>query len=146
MLIEILLFIIFLICLFFTINALQSRGYFSSNGNVRVAAENIAYIILLMVSTLVVVMSTVTFITELLICRFKSFPVNDNYVTVYRGKLIRTIYVNGEKNSSLPVIFAFTNVLETRLPDGVKMTVTFGKTFIDVATVVFSNGKSTILL
>ena len=68
---------------------------------------------------------------------------NGHYITVYRGITENVVYVNGEEKCSKG-IFSFTYVLETKLPDGVKIGVTFARGAFLLAHITFSDNNPSV--
>lgn len=89
------------------------------------------------------IVTSVLFICDLLLCRFETICVNGNYLTIYRGALDSIVYVNGEESGRLE-LFGFTPVVEVILPDKVKATVTFCRSWFVMAHVSFSDNNPSV--
>ena len=88
-------------------------------------------------------MAMVFLLTDMIFCRFGTAEANDHYITVYRGMTKNVVYVNGEEKGSVG-IFSFTYVLETKLPDGVKISVTFARGAFLLAHISFSDNNPSV--
>jgi len=66
--------------------------------------------------------------SDLMFCSFKTAEVNAHYITVYRGMNKCSVYINGEEKDNIGML-SFTNVVDTRLPDGTKISVAFSRSF-----------------
>jgi hypothetical protein len=88
-------------------------------------------------------MAMVFLLTDLIFCRFDTVEANGHYITVYRGMTKNTVYVNGEEKDSVGM-FSFTYVLETKLPDGVKIGVTFARGAFMLAHITFSDNNPSV--
>ena len=82
-------------------------------------------------------------ICDMLLCRFGTLEVNGNYLTVYRGAIDSVVYVNGEEAGKLELLES-SPVVEVRMPDNVKVNVTFCRSWIVMAHVSFSDNHSSI--
>lgn len=88
-------------------------------------------------------MAVVFLLTDMIFCRFDSTEANGNYITVYRGMIENVVYVNGEEKDRVGM-FSFTYVLETKLPDGVKIGVTFCRGAFLLAHITFSDNNPSV--
>ena len=88
-------------------------------------------------------MAMVFLLTDMIFCRFDTAEANGHYITAYRGMTKNVVYVNGEKKDSVG-IFSFTYVLETKLPDGVKICVTFARGAFLLAHITFSDNNPSV--
>ncbi len=88
-------------------------------------------------------MAMVFLLTDMIFCRFDTAEANDHYITVYRGMTKNVVYVNGEEKESVGM-FSFTYVLETKLPDGVKIGVTFARGAFLLAHITFSDNNPSV--
>lgn len=81
--------------------------------------------------------------TDLAFCRFRTTEANGYYVTVHRGMNRCEVYVNGELKDMIGM-FSFTSVIDTRLPDGTKLTVSFSRGAFMIAHVSFSDNNPSV--
>ncbi len=75
--------------------------------------------------------------------RFETTKVNGHYLTIYRGIFESIVYINGEEKERL-VITNFSNVIETKLPDGVKVIIAFSRSVLFTAHISFSDNNKSI--
>lgn len=64
--------------------------------------------------------------TDLIFCRFQTTTANNYFITVYRGMNKCSVYIDGEEKDSLGML-SFSNVIDTKLPDGTKICVSFSR-------------------
>ena len=88
-------------------------------------------------------MAMVFLLTDMIFCRFDTAEANGHYITVHRGMTKNVVYVNGEEKDSAGM-FSFTYVLETKLPDGVKISVTFARGAFLLAHITFSDNNPSV--
>ena len=88
-------------------------------------------------------MAMVFLLTDIIFCRFDTAEANGHYITVYRGMTKNVVYVNGEEKDSVGM-FSCTYVLETKLPDGVKIGVTFARGAFLLAHITFSDNNPSV--
>ena len=88
-------------------------------------------------------MAMVFLLTDMIFCRFDTAEANGHYITAYRGMTKNVVYVNGEEKESVGM-FSFTYVLETKLPDGVKIGVTFARGAFLLAHITFSDKNPSV--
>ena len=88
-------------------------------------------------------MAMVFLLTDMIFCRFDTAEANGHYITAYRGMTKNVVYVNGEEKESVGM-FSFTYVLETKLPDGVKIGVTFARGAFLLAHITFSDNNPSV--
>ena len=81
---------------------------------------------------------------DFMICRYETLSVNGHFLTVYRGPGAAVVYVDGEERGRLGVFEWASPVVEARLPDGVKATVTFGRTPWVMAHVSYSDNNPSV--
>jgi hypothetical protein len=80
---------------------------------------------------------------DLLSSRFKTVYHGPHFITIYRGPLVRSIFVDGVETDRLG-FFSFTNVIQTRLPDKVRITVTFSPNIFWLAHISFSDQSTSL--
>ncbi|MBQ2826130.1 MAG: hypothetical protein IJF13_02805 [Clostridia bacterium] len=80
---------------------------------------------------------------DLIFCRFQTTVANTHYITVYRGMNKCSVYINGEEKDSIGML-SFTNVVDTKLPDGTKISVAFSRSAFVIAHISFSDSNSPI--
>ena len=85
-------------------------------------------------------MAPVLLLLDLAFSRFATVEVNGNYITVYRGTLRCIVYVNGEENDNI----FYERVVDLRLPDGVKASVTFYRGALLLAHISFSDSNPSV--
>jgi len=88
-------------------------------------------------------MAMVLLLSDVIFCRFDTAEANGHYITVYRGMTKNIVYVNGEEKDRVGM-FGFTYVLETKLPDGVKIGVTFARGAFLLAHITFSDNNPSV--
>ena len=88
-------------------------------------------------------MAIVFLLTDMIFCRFDSTEANGHYITAYRGMTKNIVYVNGEEKDRVGM-FSITYVLETKLPDGVKISVTFARGAFLLAHITFSDNNPSV--
>ena len=81
--------------------------------------------------------------SDIIFCRFQTVKVNTHYITFYRGMNKCSVYINGEEKDNIG-IFSFTNVVDTRLPDGTKISVAFSRSAFMIAHISFSDNNPSI--
>lgn len=81
--------------------------------------------------------------SDLLFCRFQTVEVNTHYITVYKGMIKCSVYINGEEKDNIG-IFSLTNVVDTRLPDRTKISVAFSRSVFMIAHISFSDNNPSI--
>lgn len=80
---------------------------------------------------------------DLLSSRFKTVYHGPHFITIYRGPLVRSIFVDGVETDRLGV-FSFTNVMATWLPDKVRITVAFSNSILWLAHISFSDQSTSL--
>lgn len=88
-------------------------------------------------------MAMVFLLTDMIFCRFDTAEANGHYITAYRGMTKNVVYVNGEEKERMGM-FSFAYVLETKLPDGVKISVTFCRGAFLLAHITFSDNNPSV--
>lgn len=68
--------------------------------------------------------------------RFATVEANGHFITVYRGMLGYYVFINGEERDSS---FSFMHVVDTTLPDGVKISVSFYRGALMIGHISFSD-------
>ena len=68
---------------------------------------------------------------------------NGHFITVYRGMKESALYINSQEKEKLTFL-SFSNVIETKLPDGVKVVVSFYRGALFLAHVSFSDNNPSI--
>ena len=101
------------------------------------------YVVGMIIGFVVASMAMVFLLTDMIFCRFDTAEANGHYITVYRGMTKNVVYVNGEEKDSVGM-FSFTYVLETKLPDGVKIGVTFARGAFLLAHITFSDNNPSV--
>ena len=82
-------------------------------------------------------------LTDLLYCRCATNKVNGYYVTAYKGMFSLIVYIDGEEKEKMAFI-GYNHVIDTRLPDGVKMCISFSRSFLSICHISFSDNNSSI--
>lgn len=83
------------------------------------------------------------FIMDLLAGRFATTNANGHFITVYKGMTSCFVYINGEKKGKLG-FFCFNCVVETKLPDGVKVVVSFSRSIFTIAHISYSDNNPSV--
>ena len=83
------------------------------------------------------VISSIFLIGDLVFSKLKTFEINSDYITLYRGINHTNLYINGEKKDSITLGY----YLEATLSDRTKVNVALGKWS---AHITFSNGHPPI--
>ena len=81
--------------------------------------------------------------TDFLYCRFRSVEANGHYITVYKGMIKCAVCINGEEKDAIGM-GSFTNVIDTSLPDGTKISVAFSRGFLMIAHISFSDNNPSV--
>lgn len=87
---------------------------------------NSAYIPLCVFSFLGSFLAGIFLLCDFLFCKLYTFEHTPHFITVYRGMLHNTVYVDGKEADTLGP-FTYRNVVEIKLPTGVKAIVSFGR-------------------
>ncbi|MBQ7389938.1 MAG: hypothetical protein IJW02_02380 [Clostridia bacterium] len=82
-------------------------------------------------------------LSDLILSRFATTEANGHYLTVSKGMIKCEVYVDGELAGTIGVS-SFTNVVDTRLPDGTKAAVAFSKGALTIAHVSFSDNNPSV--
>ncbi len=82
-------------------------------------------------------------LVDFLYSRFKTVYHGPHFITIYRGLLVNSIFVDGVETDRLGLL-SFTNVIATRLPDKVRITVTFSTSILWLAHVSFSDQSTSL--
>lgn len=82
-------------------------------------------------------------LVDFLSSRFKTVYHGPHFITIYRGPLVKSIFVDGVETDRLG-LFSFTNVMATWLPDKVRMTVAFSTSILWLAHVSFSDQSTSL--
>ena len=101
------------------------------------------YVIGMIIGFVGCAMAIVFLLTDMIFCRFDSTEANGHYITAYRGMTKNIVYVNGEEKDRVGM-FSFTYVLETKLPDGVKISVTFARGAFLLAHITLSDNNPSV--
>lgn len=83
------------------------------------------------------------FLSDLLASGFATTKANGHFITVYRGMKSNYVYINGDEKGKIGP-FSFTYVVETKLPDGVKVIVSFSKRILTYAHISYSDNNPSI--
>lgn len=104
-----------------------------------------AYVLLIAFSFLGAVIAGSVLVVDLMMCRFESIQKDLHRITLYRGPLHCIVYVDGTEKGRLAP-FSFHSVVETKLADNVKITISFQRGMMYIAHVSFSDGTESILV
>ena len=115
---------------------IHGEGFFSYE----TVTYNDYYVIGIVIGFLAATMIACVLATDIFCCRFKTIAANENYITVYRGMLKCSVYVNGEEQDPIGM-FSLTNVVDTKLPDGTKISIAFSRSAFMIAHVSFSDNN-----
>ncbi|MBP3347825.1 MAG: hypothetical protein J6L92_03625 [Clostridia bacterium] len=115
------------------------EGYFSYE----IVNYNDNYVIGIMLGFLTATVLGCILFTDAVFCRFNTAAVNGHFVTVYRGMNKCSVYIDGEEVDNIGM-FSFTNAVDTRLPDGTKVSVAFNRSAFMIAHVSFSDNNPPI--
>jgi len=118
---------------------IHGEGFFSYE----TVTYNDYYVIGIVIGFLAATMIVCVLATDIFCCRFKTIAANENYITVYRGMLKCSVYVNGEEQYPIG-IFSLTNVVDTKLPDGTKISIAFSRSAFMIAHISFSDNNQPI--
>lgn len=104
---------------------------------------NNAYVPFIVMGLVCAVIPGSFLLVDLLMCRFETVHKDLHDITLYRGVLHNIVYVDGiEKGRIEP--FSYTNVVETRLPSNVKITVSFQRGILYLAHISFSDDTASM--
>lgn len=118
---------------------IHGEGIFSYE----VVTYNDYYVIGILIGFLTATVIGCILFSDFVFCSFKTTAVNAHYITAYKGMNKCSVYVNGEEKGNIG-IFSFTNVVDTRLPDGTKISVAFSRSAFMIAHISFSDNHSPI--
>ena len=82
-------------------------------------------------------------LSDFIFCRFKTTVANNHSITVYKGMSSCSVYVNGEEKGRIGML-SLTNVVDTSLPDGTKISVAFSRSAFLIAHISFSDNNPSI--
>lgn len=84
------------------------------------------YMLLILSGVIRSVFSLCILLGEIINSRFDTIKVNKHYLTIYRGVFESFVYINGKEKERL-WSNNYANVIETKLPDSVKFTISFSR-------------------
>ena len=102
---------------------------------------NNVYVPFIAIGFLGMLAAAVSLLIDFLSCRFETIEVNGYYITVYRGAVGHFVYVDGEERGRL---IWYGHHIETTLPDGTVVTLSFGRNLMEWCHISFSNGRPSI--
>ncbi len=76
--------------------------------------------------------------TDVIFSRYRTIEVNGHSITVYRGMHRCLVYVDGEETDCIGP-FSMTHVVDGRLPEGTKFSVSFSRGALLLAHISFSD-------
>ena len=80
---------------------------------------------------------------DIIYCRVKSTEANGHCISVYRGMSKCSVYIDGEEKERIGML-SLTNVIDTKLPDGTKISIAFVRSAYAVAHISFSDNNPSI--
>lgn len=101
------------------------------------------YLIGVGIGAIVGLMALIFLVVDFSFCRFETIKTNGHFITVYRGMKECALYINSQEKEKLTFL-SFSNVIETKLPDGVKVVVSFYRGALFLAHVSFSDNNPSI--
>ena len=108
-----------------------------------IVTYNDYYVIGILIGFLTATVIGCILFSDFMFCRFQTVEVNTHYITVYKGMNKCSVYINGEEKDNIG-LFSFTNVVDTKLPDGTKISVAFSRSAFMIAHISFSDNNSPI--
>jgi len=108
-----------------------------------IVTYNDYYIIGVLIGFLTATVMGCFLFSDFMFCRFQTTGANTHYITVYRGMNKCSVYVNGEEKGNIG-IFSYTNVVDTTLPNGTKISVAFNRSVFFIAHISFSDHTPSI--
>lgn len=115
------------------------EGFFSYE----TVTYNEYYIIGILIGFLTATVIGCILFSDLMFCRFRTTEANTHYITVYKGMNKCSVYINGEEKDNIGML-SFTNVVDTKLPDGTKISVAFSRSAFMIAHISFSDNNPSI--
>ncbi len=83
------------------------------------------------------------FLSDLLASGFATTKANGHFITIYRGMNSNYVYINGDEKGKIGP-FDLNNVFETKLPDGVKVVVSFSRRMLTYAHISYSDNNPSV--
>ena len=114
----------------------HGEGFFSYE----TVSYNDYYVIGILIGFLTATVLGCIFFVDLVFDSFKTVQANGHYITVYRGMTKCAVYINGEEKDRLGML-SFTNVIDTKLSDGTKISVAFSRGAFSIAHISFSDNN-----
>ena len=107
------------------------------------AVYNNSYIPWIIAGTTAGICACFVLLLDIILCKFKTVQIGEQYLTLYRGLLFCIIYVDCvEKGRTIP--FANANIVDVWLANRVRATVCFRRTLLQIAHISFSNHTASI--
>ena len=97
-----------------------------------------SYIPFIVIGCIGVVLAIVTLLVDLSLCRHKTIRKEQHCITLYRGMLRSIVFIDGEEKGRT-ALFTRNPVVEVRLPNQVRSTVSFSRSIRYIAHVSFSD-------
>lgn len=99
---------------------------------------NLDLILPLIIGLVGTIYCAISLLVDFLACRFQTIRKDMQYITIYRGMLHSIVYVDGREMGRIEP-FMPSNVVEVRLANQVKVTISFSRTIWYMAHVSFSD-------
>lgn len=119
---------------------ISGEGYFKYETIV----YNDYYVIGIMIGLFGSMFAGIFLLTDCLYSRYASTKANGYYITVYKGMLYNILYINGEEIDRITYNRYSSGVIDTRLPDGVKVCISFSRSFFSICHISYSDNNSSI--
>ena len=104
---------------------------------------NESYAILMVLSILCSVFPGSFLLVDFLLCGYRTVQKDLHHITVYRGILHNILYVDGQEMARTEP-FSHSHTVEAHLPNGVRVTVSFGRTIFSLAHISYSDNTPSI--
>lgn len=104
---------------------------------------NESYAILMVLSILCSVFPGSCLLVDFLLGSYRTIQKDLYHITVYRGMLHNILYVDGQEMARIEP-FSHTHIAEAHLPDGVRVTVSFGRGVWLLAHISYSDNTPSV--
>lgn len=91
------------------------------------------------------VMAGIWLLCDIVSCKFRTVEKDQHYITLYRGMVHSVVYIDAEEKGRLGA-FSRAKVVEAKLPNNVKITVSFSRNIFYIAHISFSDDTRSIEL
>lgn len=141
------LFVGIVICiLFFVLRDLSKEVIITGEGIFKheTIVYNDYYIIGILIGFFGSIIAGSFLLSDCLYSRYATTKANGYYITVYKGMLYNILYIDGEEVRRITYTRYSSGVIETKLPDGVKVCVSFNRLMFTIAHISYSDNNASI--